>query len=161
MFFFVYLDTMNKKNTVPTTTSCGAIVYRKINDDNGEILLIKQFAHKETWGIPKGHVDKGESIEECAIREVTEETGVVPVLLRRLQDCKPIIKKENKTVVTFFAVPLEHNAQINISDPDCEVADARWFSIDELPKLIEYQKNVIHEAVDFVRATLDDTTDDH
>lgn len=54
--------------------SCGAVVYRIIN---GEVryLLIKN-RRSNHWGFPKGHMEKGETREETAIREVLEETGV-------------------------------------------------------------------------------------
>lgn len=54
--------------------SCGAVVYRFINDEV-RYLLIKnrRSAH---WGFPKGHVERGESNEQTAMREVLEETGI-------------------------------------------------------------------------------------
>ncbi|MBQ7638625.1 MAG: NUDIX domain-containing protein [Clostridia bacterium] len=54
--------------------SCGAVVFRKINDEY-RFLLIKN-KRSNNWGFPKGHMEKGETREETAIREVLEETGV-------------------------------------------------------------------------------------
>ena len=54
--------------------SCGAVVFRKINDEY-RFLLIKN-RRSTHWGFPKGHMEKGETREETAIREVLEETGV-------------------------------------------------------------------------------------
>lgn len=42
-------------------------------NENGEVLMIYR---NQMWDLPKGHQDGGESIEECAIREVEEETGI-------------------------------------------------------------------------------------
>ena len=42
-------------------------------NENNELLMIYRSNY---WDIPKGHLDEGESIEECALREVMEETGV-------------------------------------------------------------------------------------
>ena len=42
-------------------------------NENNELLMIYRNGY---WDIPKGHLDEGESIEECALREVMEETGV-------------------------------------------------------------------------------------
>lgn len=53
-------------------TACGGVV---VNPDN-EILFIHR---RGKWDLPKGKLDEGETIEECAVREVMEETGVANV----------------------------------------------------------------------------------
>ncbi len=45
-----------------------------VYNDKNELLMINRFNH---WDIPKGHVEEGESLGDCAIREVMEETGIV------------------------------------------------------------------------------------
>lgn len=42
-------------------------------NENGELLFIYRRKH---WDLPKGKLDKNETIEECAIREVKEEVGI-------------------------------------------------------------------------------------
>ncbi len=54
--------------------SCGAVVYRIINEEY-RFLLIKN-RRSNHWGFPKGHMEKGETKEETAKREVLEETGI-------------------------------------------------------------------------------------
>ena len=44
-------------------------------DNSGNTLMISRRGH---WDLPKGHWEVGETIEECALREVAEETGVTP-----------------------------------------------------------------------------------
>ena len=44
-----------------------------IENEKGETLMIYCYRH---WDLPKGHIDEGERAEECAVREVAEETGV-------------------------------------------------------------------------------------
>lgn len=53
--------------------SAGGIVIR--NNPNKQILLTI-FTHVKGLGFPKGHVEEGETIEDTAVREVTEETGI-------------------------------------------------------------------------------------
>ena len=54
--------------------SCGAVVFRRIFDEY-RFLLIKN-RRSTHWGFPKGHMEKGETREETAMREVLEETGL-------------------------------------------------------------------------------------
>jgi len=148
---------MKKKNKGrKKVTSCGGIVWRQI-DGRTEILLIKQFAHKERWGIPKGHVDEGETLEECAVREIREEAGVHSKLESRLPDCFVQNDKEDKTVVSWLATPIGSH-EPNHNDPDSEVADARWFDITALPEIMVYQRTLIDAAVNEVLALLENET---
>ena len=55
---------------LPVIQSAGGLVF---NDDYHILLIFK----KGKWDLPKGKLDAGETIRECAIREVQEETGVV------------------------------------------------------------------------------------
>ena len=64
----------------------GGMVFNR----NGELLLMFR---RGQWDMPKGKIDQGETIEECALREVTEETG--------LKDLR-IIKKLQTTYHTYF-----------------------------------------------------------
>ena len=50
--------------------SCGCII---LNNKNQILLILQNAGH---WGLPKGHVEEGETEEQTAIREVKEETNV-------------------------------------------------------------------------------------
>lgn len=145
---------MSKKNKERRkTTSCGAVVWR-LREGRLELLLIKQFEHKDSWGIPKGHMDKGESLSECALREVREETGVAVRLDERLPDCATYFKNEDKTVVSYLARPVDPGAEPAHDDPDSEVADARWIPVDRLPKIHAYQQQLIATAIGRLQLSL-------
>jgi bis(5'-nucleosidyl)-tetraphosphatase len=57
--------------------SCGVLVFRR--QPAVEFLLLR---HSDRWDLPKGHVDAGESETTCALRELAEETGILPADIR-------------------------------------------------------------------------------
>ena len=61
-------------DTKPTIIAAGGL----ITNEKGKLLMIFR---RGKWDLPKGKLDEGETIEECAIREVKEETGLQQVTL--------------------------------------------------------------------------------
>lgn len=132
--------------------SCGAVPWRE-RDGQVQVLLIKQFPNKEAWSIPKGHLRDGETVEECAVREVREETGVTVLLSSRLPNTTVNIKNGTKTVVSFLGT-LIGEQEPRLDDPECEVVDARWFNIEALPEIQYYQRDLMTTAVAEIRGIL-------
>lgn len=64
---------MNPPRRTRQETSAGGVVFR-LETDRTLVLLIRD-AHRN-WGFPKGHVERGETPEQAALREVREETGL-------------------------------------------------------------------------------------
>jgi 8-oxo-dGTP pyrophosphatase MutT (NUDIX family) len=64
---------------MPVEHSAGAIIYRKEGQSVLFLLLHYEEGH---WGAPKGHIEKGETIEDTARREVQEETGLTDIQFR-------------------------------------------------------------------------------
>lgn len=59
--------------TARIETSSGGVVYRWVHSEPRFLLIRDPYAN---WGLPKGHIEGGESPEEAALREVEEETGL-------------------------------------------------------------------------------------
>lgn len=75
------------KSKIPVNKAGGGLVYNK----NGEVLFIFR---NGKWDLPKGRSDKGEDIEDTAIREVEEETGVKGLsITKKLQKTYHIFKR--------------------------------------------------------------------
>ncbi len=103
--------------------------------------------------MPKGKINKGESHEECAIRETQEETGILVEIESPLGSVKIQLKNKTKTVIAYLARQVCNNVP-NVKDPDSEVADASWFRVDNLPPIQSYQKPLIDKALDVLRLNI-------
>jgi 8-oxo-dGTP pyrophosphatase MutT (NUDIX family) len=68
-----------------------------IINPNGELLLYKNA--DRGYSFPKGHVDPGEQVEETAIREIREETGLEVKIIRPLPDMSYLNPHLNKNVL--------------------------------------------------------------
>jgi len=129
------------------TTSCGCAVIRYF-DGVPHVLLVRPFAERDAWGIPKGHTDEGESFGDCALRETREEAGIEAILMKPLSSVKTSYKHEIKTVWGFIARQRDQNAKPAALDG--ENVDIRFFKLDELPNLHVYQRPLLDEVVKLV-----------
>ena len=78
------------KAKIPVNKAGGGLVYNK----NGAVLFIFR---NGKWDLPKGGIEKGELIEDTAIREVEEETGVTGLIITgKLQKTYHIFKRNGR-----------------------------------------------------------------
>ena len=69
----------------------------KVLNTNNEVLFIYRF---QKWDLPKGKLEKGESIENCALREVEEECGINKLqILNKIETTYHIYEYKNKNVL--------------------------------------------------------------
>ena len=96
-----------------------------------------------TWALPKGNIDRGESGEATALREVVEETGCEGDSLGKLGDVRYVYTFRGERifkVVSFFLVRYRRG-RIGEIPPEFrkEVAEARWLPLEEAPRLLAYR----------------------
>lgn len=91
-------------------------------------------AHGEGgWCYPGGHLEYGESWEQCARREVMEETGIKIKNVRFGKVTNDIFDLEQKHYITICMVADYASGEVAIMEPDkCEKWD--WFVWSKLPK---------------------------
>ncbi len=76
-----------------------------------------------TWSFPGGHLEYGESWEECAAREVMEETGVSITNIQFATATNDIFEKESKHYITIFMIADYKSGEVQNMEPEkCE----RW-----------------------------------
>ncbi|MEX0940849.1 MAG: NUDIX hydrolase [Candidatus Babeliales bacterium] len=96
-----------------------------------------------TWGLPGGHLEFRESFEDCAKREVLEETGLEVMSSRRYSFTNDIFEQDNKHYITIFMLVDKFTGEPKVLEPDkCDCWT--WFDLNELPEnLFEPLKNLI------------------
>jgi 8-oxo-dGTP pyrophosphatase MutT (NUDIX family) len=71
------MNTMNTEQTLPTLKCAGVIIYRIVSGIP-EFLLVETYQKKYAMSFPKGRREKDETVVQTAVRETTEETGLLP-----------------------------------------------------------------------------------
>jgi 8-oxo-dGTP diphosphatase len=116
----------------PVRVPCVGVV---VLDDAGRLLLIKR-GHPPSagrWSIPGGRVEEGETLEQAAVREAREETGldvVVGAVAGRVE--LPGVGDEVYDVTDFLATQADPRA---VATPGDDADDARWVTPAELERL--------------------------
>ena len=125
--------------------SCGCII---INDN--KVLLVYE-KRGNFWGFPKGHVEKGETEIETALREVKEEVGLdVKINENKRYFLNYQINNEiDKTTILYLAKPLN----TIVSMQETEIENYKWCSFDEAINVLTFDsskellKNAIGEII--------------
>ena len=113
--------------------SCGCII---LNDKNEILLILQTEGH---WGLPKGHVEEGETEEQTAIREVKEETNVDVIVNTNLRYRMVYNPKEDveKEVIYFIAKNTSNDCKPQLE----EVQEMKWLDIDNAINTITYENS--------------------
>ena len=111
-----------------------------------KVLLIQrgQEPFKGRWALPGGFLNENETLEQCALRELQEETGMKPAYMEQVgvysrPDRDP---RERVITVAFFAL-----AKIESVKGDDDAAQAEWFATDKVPQLAFDHDSILKNAL--------------
>ncbi len=119
--------------------SCGAIIIHKSGENNHKVLLVKNH-NGRYWSFPKGHVEKGETEEETAIREIKEETGLDVEIVdsfREVSDYCPF-GRIKKRVVFFMAQTFSTNVKVQKEEIDSYI----WVDLNDVHNKCTYDNDL-------------------
>ena len=129
---------INKYERPSVTTDIAAFMIRSEESDNYKrdsenrlsILLVKRGVHPfmDCWALPGGFLKPDETVEECALREITEETNVVPVAILPVGVFSEPGRDPRGWIISnaFFSVITEESVKQVGGD---DAADAQWFDV--------------------------------
>ncbi|MFV8751180.1 NUDIX hydrolase [Nannocystaceae bacterium ST9] len=126
-----------------------------LDEDDLEILLVRRglepFLGK--WALPGGFVRVDETLEDAALRELEEETGLRKVFLEQLYTFGALDRDPRERIVT-----VAYYALVKLSDHKVKAAtdasDAAWFSIHDLPELAFDHQQILDAAHERLRGKL-------
>lgn len=118
---------------IPLTVAAGGVV----TNTEGKVLFIYR---NEKWDLPKGKLDKGESIEDCALREVMEETGVKGLRIENFLRTTYHIYKNNGIPtlkqVHWFAMKTEYTGKLKPEKKE-GIVKVKWKGPKKIQKALQ------------------------
>src|SRR6266480_3019571 len=120
--------------------SAGGVVVRRLRG-RWMLAAIQPAGRKPTvWALPKGIIGPGEKADQAALRKVAEETGVEARLVTKLGDIRYVYTWAGERVfkvVSFYLLRYRRGRLGEIApEQQVEVAEARWFPLEEGPRLL-------------------------
>ncbi len=142
--------TDNLDNLITDYKSIYKIIYAAggiVINENNEILFIKRLGK---WDLPKGKIERGETNNEAAIREVEEETGIVDIKIKYFLDNlfhTYFINDDRILKHTYWYVMTVFGSQNLIPQTEEDITEVKWISVNNLDEVLDNTYNSIKEIL--------------
>lgn len=121
------------------------------NDSDGLSVLLIERANepfKGCWAFPGGFMEMDEDAEDCAKRELKEETGLEIRTMRQLGTFADVDRDPRGRTVSIAYYAVIEKSEVNGSD---DAAQARWFPVDSIPPLAFDHDIILRMALEEIK----------
>lgn len=110
------------------------------------ILLIERgiYPYKGCWAFPGGFMNMNETMEQCAMRELQEETGLTDAFIEQFHVFSGVTRDPRERVVTCAFLALVNIKEVRGGD---DAAQAKWFPLDQTPPLAFDHDHILRVAL--------------
>ncbi|WP_129019638.1 MULTISPECIES: NUDIX hydrolase [Edaphocola] len=118
-----------------------------VRTGEGNVLMIYR---RGKWDLPKGKLDEGEDIADCAVREVIEETGLPQVQLADIIGTTYHIYTEKKKDIlktTYWYHMTVKEAYTLVPQAEENIVEAKWVPVAKLPEYLKLSFNGIKDVL--------------
>ena len=117
------------------------------NEPQSKVLLIQRGAnpYKGAWAFPGGFMNMDETTEQCAIRELEEETGLKVATVHQIGAYSKVDRDpRGRTITVAYLAIVDKPVDVKGQD---DAANAAWFPITDLPHLAFDHYDIMHDAI--------------
>lgn len=116
----------------------------------GELhLLCVKRKDDGAWALPGGFMQQGENLDQCAARELKEETGIEVPYLRHFANYSEPDRDPREQVISIAYVAIHPSGKLRLK-ADTDVSDVNWFKVIDLPPLAFDHTKIAADAQRFL-----------
>lgn len=125
------------RRPVRIETSAGGVVFRREQGESYFLLIRDPY---DNWGLPKGHVERGEKAEETAVREVTEETGIGELELKAALSTIDWFFRDGADLIHKYCHFFLMETTVAATEPQIEegITECIWLPLEEALSTLTY-----------------------
>lgn len=116
-----------------------------------KVLLIKRGGKpfKGCWAFPGGFMNMDETLEECVIRELKEETGLVVTEVKPIGSYSRVDRDPHgRTITIAYLIVVDEELPVKGQD---DAKQARWWSLNELPELAFDHSKILNDTLETLK----------
>ena len=131
-----------KTKSTQKVECAGGIIINQFN----KIAIVNQ--NHDSWSLPKGHIDKGETAIDAAIREIYEETGIInPTLIKKVGVYERyrigLDGNDDLSELKRIHIFLFKSKKIKLQPLDNNNPEAKWVEIKDVQNYLTHKEDII------------------